>query len=399
MLQNYTFIGNTLEDWLIALAIAVGSIIVSKLFYLISTKGIKRIFEKAKNRFMYITTDMLEEPIAVIIVIAGFYNAERHLTFPTGIDAKVDKVLLFAMILVLTWMVARLLNDLITEYIVPLTEKSDSKLDDQLLPILRKVLSIVVWVLGIVIALDNVGYNVGTIIAGLGIGGLAFAFAAQETIANFFGGVTVFVDSPFVIDDRIKILNFDGWVREVGLRTTKLETLDGRRLTNAELDVLEKRHRECQLRTRHPRRRNRRTRVQPEIGCHRKSDRHSQGDACRRYRSHRKVDRLVPEIRRILLGPLRRPVDQKRRRLCRHRLAREPRNRQVAREGEDRILPSHERRHPVEIISVSEINEKPAIRQSPEGTGGNAGFFISTRSVRKIGKPGRLPAEYAIVKP
>ena len=231
MLQDYTFIGNTLEEWLFALAIAVGSIIVSKIFYLISTKGIKRIFEKAKNRFMYITTDMLEEPIAVIIVIAGFYNAERHLTFPTGVDAKVDKVLLFTMILVLTWMVARLLNDLITEYIVPLTEKSDSKLDDQLLPILRKILSIVVWVLGIVIALDNVGYNVGTIIAGLGIGGLAFAFAAQETIANFFGGVTVFVDAPFVIDDRIKIMGFDGWVREVGLRTTRLETLDGRRLT------------------------------------------------------------------------------------------------------------------------------------------------------------------------
>jgi MscS family membrane protein len=231
MLQDYTFIGNTLEDWLVALAIAVGSIVVSKLFYLISTKGIERIFEKTKNRFMYITTDMLEEPIAVIIVIAGFYNAERHLAFPTGVDAKVDKVLLFTMILVLTWMVARLLNDLITEYIVPLTEKSDSKLDDQLLPILRKILSIVVWVLGIVIALDNVGYNVGTIIAGLGIGGLAFAFAAQETIANFFGGVTIFIDSPFVIDDRIKITGFDGWVREVGLRTTKLETLDGRRLT------------------------------------------------------------------------------------------------------------------------------------------------------------------------
>lgn len=231
MLQDYTFIGNTLEEWLFALAIAVGSIIVSKLFYLISTKGIKRIFEKAKNRFMYITTDMLEEPIAVIIVIAGFYYAERRLTFPAGVDAKVDKVLLFVMILVLTWMIARLLNDLITEYIVPLTEKSESKLDDQLLPILRKVLSILVWVFGIVIALDNVGYNVQTIIAGLGIGGLAFAFAAQETISNFFGGVTVFVDSPFMIDDRIKILGFDGWVREVGLRTTKLETLDGRRLT------------------------------------------------------------------------------------------------------------------------------------------------------------------------
>jgi MscS family membrane protein len=225
------FYGNTLEDWLIALAIAAGSILVSRLFYLISTKVIKRIFEKLKNRFMYITTDMLEEPLAMIIVIIGFYYAQRRLTLDASIDAMTDKIVLFVVILVVTWAVARLLNDLISQFLVPIIEKSDSKLDDQLLPILRKGASILVWVLGIVIALDNVGYNVQTIIAGLGIGGLAFAFAAQETIANVFGGLTVFVDAPFRIGDRIKINGNDGWVREIGLRFAKLETLDGRRLT------------------------------------------------------------------------------------------------------------------------------------------------------------------------
>ncbi len=225
------FYGNSYEQWLIAVAIAAGSVLVSRLFYFISTKGIKRIFDREKTRFMHITIDMLEEPLAMLIVIFGIYYAQRRLVFPEGVDAKVDQAATFVVILVITWALARLLNDLISEFLVPIIEKSDSKLDDQLLPFLRKGATALIWTLGVIIALDNVGYNVQTIIAGLGIGGLAFAFAAQETIANFFGGVTVFVDAPFVIGDRIKIAGYDGWVREMGIRTAKLETLDGRRLT------------------------------------------------------------------------------------------------------------------------------------------------------------------------
>jgi MscS family membrane protein len=223
--------GNTIEEWLISLAILAGSVIVSRLFYFVSTRGLKKLFEKLKNRFLYIVTDMLEEPIALILIIVGFYVAERRLDLPAVTDGSIDKVIFFISILVVTWMIARLVNDLISEYLAPFVANSDSKLDDQLLPIIRKATQSLIWVIGVIVALDNVGYNVGTIIAGLGIGGLAFAFAAQETIANLFGGITIFIDAPFVIGDRIKINGYEGWVREIGLRTAKLETLDGRRLT------------------------------------------------------------------------------------------------------------------------------------------------------------------------
>ncbi|HNY16937.1 MAG TPA: mechanosensitive ion channel family protein [Treponemataceae bacterium] len=230
-LTQNLYYGNTAQDWLISLAFVVGSIIAARIFYFITTKGIKRLFEKLKKRFMYILTDMLEEPVAMLICVAGIYYAQRRLALPANVDLGADHVLTFIVILIITWTIARLLDDLITEYLVPIVEKSESKLDDQLLPILHKASGIVIWIIGIVVALDNAGYNVGTIVAGLGIGGLAFAFAAQETIANFFGGVTIFLDAPFVIDDRIKINGYEGWVREVGLRTAKIETLDGRRLT------------------------------------------------------------------------------------------------------------------------------------------------------------------------
>jgi len=222
---------NSVEDWLIALAITAGSIVISRIFYFISTKAIKPLLKKARGTFFYIITDMLEEPLAVLIIIGGFYYAQRRLHFEASVDAGIGKIGFFLVILIVTWAIARLIDNLISQYLVPVIEKSESKLDDQLLPILRKVSSGVVWIAGTIVALDYAGYNVGTIIAGLGIGGLAFAFAAQETIANLFGGITVFVDAPFRIGDRIKIIGYEGWVREIGLRTAKLETLDGRRLT------------------------------------------------------------------------------------------------------------------------------------------------------------------------
>ena len=71
----------------------------------------------------------------------------------------------------------------------------------------------------------------GAVIAGLGIGGLAFALAAQDTIKNFFGGIMIFADKPFALGDRIQIGDIDGWVREIGIRSTRVETLAGRIVT------------------------------------------------------------------------------------------------------------------------------------------------------------------------
>jgi MscS family membrane protein len=221
----------TVGDWLVALAIVAGSIIASKLLTIISTKGVKRLLARAPGKLLYILVDMLEEPVAVGIVIIGFIWAERSLALGARVDLVCTKIVSFAVILDLTWAIVRLLDSLISAYLVPHVQKSKSRLDDQLLPIARKVTNIVIWLMGLVAAISDAGYNVGAIVAGLGIGGLAFAFAAQETIANLFGGVTIFIDAPFVIGDRIKVSGFEGWVREIGLRTSRLETLDGRRLT------------------------------------------------------------------------------------------------------------------------------------------------------------------------
>jgi len=99
------------------------------------------------------------------------------------------------------------------------------------MPILSKVLKLVIVAFTGLTILTHVGQDITAIIAGLGIGGLALAFAAQQTLTDVFGGFSIFVGQPFVTGDRVKFDGIDGVVAEVGLRNTRLRNLDGRLIT------------------------------------------------------------------------------------------------------------------------------------------------------------------------
>ncbi len=122
------------------------------------------------------------------------------------------------------------MDAVVEEYVVPIAEKSESDFDDQVLPIMRKGIRAVIWIMGIIIGMDNLGIDITAMIAGLGIGGLALALAAQDMVKNIFGGIMIFLDKPFKIGERIQIDGFDGTVEEVGLRSTRVRTLEGRLL-------------------------------------------------------------------------------------------------------------------------------------------------------------------------
>jgi MscS family membrane protein len=115
--------------------------------------------------------------------------------------------------------------------LMPLVAKSESDLDDQLMPLIRRLFKVILWAMGIIIGLNNAGFDVAALIAGLGIGGLALALAAQDTVKNIFGGIMVYIDKPFKLKDRIKINGHDGFVEEVGIRSTRMRTLEGRVIT------------------------------------------------------------------------------------------------------------------------------------------------------------------------
>ena len=222
---------NTIGDWGIALLIIIGVVIATKLVIWFIKNVLKKLSAKTETRLDDLLVEMLEEPVIYIFAMAGIWFALKKLVFPPDITDYIDKGFWFVVILAVTWFIARLLVALIDEYLAPAVEKSESELDDQLLPVIRKVIKYTIWILGLLMALNNVGFNVGAILAGLGIGGLALAMAAKDTVANIFGGITIFTDKPFLMGDRVKISGYDGIVEEVGVRSTRIRTLSGTMLT------------------------------------------------------------------------------------------------------------------------------------------------------------------------
>ncbi len=226
-----TYYGNTLQEWFIATAIIVLSVILAKIIYWIFSRVVRLFTAKTKTQLDDLIVDMIEEPSVFLIIVAGFWFGLNYLTLPEALSTFIGRVYQVLIAILIGWMLSRLFNALFRAYVAPLADKTESDFDDQLLPIVRKGISTIIWVMAIIIGLNNAGYDVAALIAGLGIGGLALAMAAKDTVSNVFGGFTIFTDKPFKIGDRVKVAGYDGSVEEIGIRSTRLKTLEGRIVT------------------------------------------------------------------------------------------------------------------------------------------------------------------------
>lgn len=118
------------------------------------------------------------------------------------------------------------LIELIIFYVKQYAQKTTSQWDDQIVVVLQKFIKFIVIFLGLFYVLNTLDVNIATIIAGLSVGGLALALAAQDTVKNFIASVMIFIDKPFRIGDTIKGETFEGTVQEVGFRSTRIKTVD-----------------------------------------------------------------------------------------------------------------------------------------------------------------------------
>lgn len=114
--------------------------------------------------------------------------------------------------------------DVVMKYAEEFTQKTSSRLDEQLIPIMKRVFQAIAVVIGLIQILHFLHVNVTTLIAGISIGGLALALAAQDTLKNLFGSMTIFLDKPFQVGDWINFSGVDGTVEEVGVRSTRVRT-------------------------------------------------------------------------------------------------------------------------------------------------------------------------------
>ncbi len=225
-----TFFSNTLLQYFIFFGILAGAIVIGKIAYYIIKNFVKVLTKKTKTVADDMLIEVCEHPVVFLIFIIGFYIAYKTLTLTEAVEHTFFNIVLVMIIFNLTWFFTRLIDGLIKHYLVPFSKKTQTDLDDALIPILRRLSKIILIFIAAIIVLDKFGYNVASLVAGLGIGGLAVALAAQETLSNVFGGITILTDKPFSLGDRVKVAGNEGFVKEIGMRSTKITTLDGSEL-------------------------------------------------------------------------------------------------------------------------------------------------------------------------
>jgi MscS family membrane protein len=237
LFNEYVIWNNTLSQYLIFLAFVFLGVGVGKIFFWVSSKIIRLLTAKTKTRLDDILIDLLEKPVIFLIILGGFYLGTLQLTLFGRSESLVRNVTLVLFVLNASWVVINFIDAVIINYVKPFADKTKSNVDEALIPIIRRVVKIVLWVIVLIMLIKNLGFDVSALITGVGIGGLAFALAAQDLLGNLFGGVAILSDKPFKLGDRIKIGANDGWVREIGLRTTRIETIEGTQLIVPNADI------------------------------------------------------------------------------------------------------------------------------------------------------------------
>lgn len=211
-------------QWFGVAFLLLTGLIVHKLFTWIIERVTRRLIQSTSvSKEFRIAIHRMAIPLSYLFLVLLLDWLFPSLLLPTGPSRLVNLVFRIMEPVFLTVALYRL-ADVVALMLQRRASKTETSLDDQLVPLFRKFIKVVLVIFGIVYLLHNLDFNLTALIAGVSIGGLALALAAQDTIKNMFGSLMIFVDKPFHIGDLVTLEGVTGEVEEVGFRSTRIRT-------------------------------------------------------------------------------------------------------------------------------------------------------------------------------
>ncbi len=235
---NYEIIrGNTIWRFGLVLLVVLVAMAAGRIVqFAINSYAVRRAEKKGQSS-LTLLLKALANPIYVAVFAAGIFFAKAPLFFDdengirTAIGEGWTKLARVILAIAAAYALYRLV-DVIEYYLNRLVGKTETKLDDMLVPIVRKALRLTIAIIAVLLISENIlGTNIKSLLLSAGVGGIAIALAAKDTIANFFGSITIFTDRPFQMGELVKIDEHLGPVEEVGFRSTRIRTLQGHLVT------------------------------------------------------------------------------------------------------------------------------------------------------------------------
>ncbi|SFC21425.1 Small-conductance mechanosensitive channel [Parapedobacter composti] len=225
---------NTLQSYLIAAGIIVLGILVIRLFKRSILEWLSRMVKKSDTTFDDFLVHGLSTAILPLLYFAVFYFTLKSLILPPFLNRALD----VAAMLLWTFLVTRLIifsiRYLLGNY---LKRKGRGESSMQQMKGVTLILSALIWIMAILFFISNLGYNVATLLTGLGIGGIAIALATQNIIADLFNYFVLFFDRPFEVGDFVVVEDKSGSVEAIGIKTTRIRALTGEQLVFSNTDL------------------------------------------------------------------------------------------------------------------------------------------------------------------
>lgn len=227
-LKNLTFWGNNGYTYLKATLIFIGLLILLKIFREIILAKLKKLAQKTQTDFDNVLIDIFRTIKPPFYLLASLYISIKTLVIPS----LVIKIINILFIIAIIYEIIHAL-----EKIIDYSFKARGKEDNSIARTIKLIIKICIWTFGIVLALSNLGVNITSLIAGLGIGGIAIALALQNILKDLFSSFSILLDKPFEVGDFIIVGKDMGTVEKIGIKTTRLRSLDGQQLiiANSEL--------------------------------------------------------------------------------------------------------------------------------------------------------------------
>ena len=231
-------LGNSLEKWLLAAGIAVVGTVVLNIFTRILARGFNSLNKKVESDFYRILAEMFRRTKKTILFLIILYAASTVLQLPAALAVFLRFIAVILVGIQVGVWGGFLVAKLVSEYVIRKTDKDEAPSGIAVATLIARV---TVWAFVVLLVLDNLGFNITTLIAGLGVGGIAVAMASQNILADLFASLSILLDKPFKVGDFIIVGDLLGSVENIGLKTTRLRSLGGEQLVFSNADLLSSR--------------------------------------------------------------------------------------------------------------------------------------------------------------
>mgnify|MGYP001766370408 CR=1 FL=1 len=238
LLQEFYF-GNKLQDWLIALSTLIIVFAGLKLLQKIATRRLSRVAASTDNQIDDLFVIILKQTKFFILIIVSAYVASYALVLQPSVAAIWGKIIVLAVILQGGFWASAGISFTFSNIIRKRSEEDVSS--KTTITFLGFVTRFVLWIIILLLVLDNLGVNITGLVAGLGIGGVAVALAVQNILGDLLASLSIVLDKPFVIGDFVVVDSLSGTIEHIGLKTTRIRSLSGEQLIFSNNDLLKTR--------------------------------------------------------------------------------------------------------------------------------------------------------------